>query len=90
MAHLAHDMTQRRTMKAEIENVYMVMPLAIVRVDAEAGLSLARAALRQRDAAAARTMGIGISAEQQARGTLLANEERENSLSNSEKARKSR
>ncbi len=52
--------------KAE-SNVYMRMPLVRVRQDAEAGVSLARAAYGLRQPAEARKLGIGVDASQQRR-----------------------
>jgi hypothetical protein len=71
-------------------NIYLEMPLTRVVEDARAGVSLARRALAVRDAAAARRLGIGISAEQQARSAPLVNDKRECSLADSPEERKSR
>lgn len=47
------------------DNIYLRMPLAQVKADAIHGVSAAREALRQRDPAAARAMGLGIEATEQ-------------------------
>jgi len=50
------------------ENPYFAMRLERVKQDAAHGVSLARRALAVRDPAAARLLGIGIEAWQQAAG----------------------
>jgi hypothetical protein len=65
--------------ETEIDNVYMVMPLARVRVDAKAGVSLARRALAVRDPAAAQLLGLGIEPDHQKQDRMKtrSNNERE-------------
>jgi len=72
------------------DNPYMKMCIERVREDAIAGVSLARRAYAERESEKAATLGIGISAGQQARKAPVVNEERARSLASSPEKRKSR
>ena len=74
----------RKKSQAQV-NPYVTTPLCLVREDAIVGASHACEAYAQREPRKAAALGIGISAEQQARGAIVVNGKREVSLPNSEK-----